>query len=64
MGYRDPVVAFVSYFFVHVDDRMRRDPAKRATSLIKAMLPFRGLTERDVCSLCGLHGIDGREVEY
>ncbi|KAF8192191.1 hypothetical protein BJ912DRAFT_1021947 [Pholiota molesta] len=45
MGYRDPVVVFVSYFFVHVDDRLRRDPAKRAASLIKAMLPFRELVE-------------------
>ena len=50
MGYRDPVVVFVSYFFVHVDDRLRRDPAKRAASLIKAMLPFRELTERYVPS--------------
>lgn len=45
MGYRDPVVVFVSYFFVHLDDHLRRDPAKRAASLIKAMLPFRELTE-------------------
>ena len=46
MGYRDPVVVFVSYFFIHVDDRFRRDPAKRAASLVKAMLPFRELVER------------------
>ena len=46
MGYRDPVVVYVSYFFVHVNDRLRRDPAKRAASLIKAMLPFRDLVER------------------
>ena len=52
MGYRDPVVVFVSYFFVHVDDRMRRDPVKRASSPIKAMLPFRKLTERYVCPVC------------
>lgn len=53
MGYRDPVVVFVSYFFVHVDDRARRDPAKRAASLVKAMLPFRDLVERLVLSgLC------------
>ncbi|EEB89371.1 hypothetical protein MPER_12539, partial [Moniliophthora perniciosa FA553] len=45
MGYRDPVVVFVSYFYVHLDDRLRRDPAKRAASLIKAMLPFREMTE-------------------
>ena len=46
MSYRDPVVVFVSYFFVHADDRLRREPAKRAASLIKAMLPFRDLVER------------------
>ncbi|KAF5360627.1 hypothetical protein D9756_004610 [Leucocoprinus leucothites] len=45
MGYRDPVVVFVSYFFVHADDLFRRDPAKRAASLVKAMLPFRELVE-------------------
>ncbi|TDL23187.1 acyltransferase ChoActase/COT/CPT [Rickenella mellea] len=45
MGYRDPVVVFVSYFYVHLDDRRRRDAPSRAASLIKAMLPFRTLTE-------------------
>lgn len=45
MAYRDPVVVFVSYFYVHLDDPHRRDPAKRAASLLKAMLPFRALTE-------------------
>jgi len=49
LGYRDPVVVNVSYFFVHKDDRHRRDPAKRAASLIKAMIPFRDLVER-----CGI----------
>ncbi|KAF8628811.1 hypothetical protein AX15_003706 [Amanita polypyramis BW_CC] len=47
MGYRDPVVVFVSYFYVHVDDKLRRDPAKRAASLVKAMLPFRELVESE-----------------
>ena len=46
MGYRDPVVVYVSYFYVHLDDPSRTDPAARAASLIKAMLPFRELTER------------------
>jgi carnitine O-acetyltransferase len=32
LGYRDPVVVFVSYFFVHLDDKLRRDPAKRAAT--------------------------------
>lgn len=48
MAYRDPVVVFVSYFFIHLDDSVKRrgkDQAKRAASLIKAMLPFRDLTE-------------------
>ncbi|KJA24341.1 hypothetical protein HYPSUDRAFT_524924 [Hypholoma sublateritium FD-334 SS-4] len=45
MGYRDPVVVFVSYFFVHVDDRLRRTPAARAASLLAALLPFRRLVE-------------------
>ena len=46
MSYRDPVVVYVSYFYVHIDDPSRTDPATRAASLIKAMLPFRELTER------------------
>ncbi|KAJ4481958.1 acyltransferase ChoActase/COT/CPT [Lentinula aciculospora] len=45
MGYRDPVVVFVSYFYVHLDDKFRREPATRAASLIKAMLAFREMTE-------------------
>ncbi|KAJ7132997.1 acyltransferase ChoActase/COT/CPT [Mycena filopes] len=45
MGYRDPVVVFVSYFFVHVNDPLRTTSAQRAASLIKAMLPFRSMTE-------------------
>jgi carnitine O-acetyltransferase len=56
MGYRDPVVVFVSYFYVHLDDRETKTAARRAANLIKAMLPFRDLTERccsnmDVLSL-------------
>lgn len=45
MGYRDPVVVFVNYFYVHIDDPRRRDPAKRGASLLKAVLAFRALTE-------------------
>lgn len=48
MGYRDPVVVFVSYFFVHVQDKLCKDQAKRASHLVKAMLPFRELVERCV----------------
>ncbi|KAI5122447.1 hypothetical protein M0805_008759 [Coniferiporia weirii] len=45
MGYRDPVVVFVSYFYVHLDDKAVRNPAARAARLVKAMLPFRDLVE-------------------
>ncbi|KAG9315613.1 Choline/Carnitine o-acyltransferase-domain-containing protein [Chiua virens] len=45
MGYRDPVVVFVSYFYVHLDDVRRRTAAGRAARLIKALLPFRAMTE-------------------
>jgi carnitine O-acetyltransferase len=46
LGYRDPVVVFVSYFYVHLDDKTTKTAARRAANLIKAMLPFRDLTER------------------
>lgn len=45
MGYRDPVVVYVSYFYVHLDDPRKRDPVKRAATLVKAMLLFRRLVE-------------------
>ncbi|KAF7299596.1 Carnitine acetyl transferase [Mycena chlorophos] len=45
MGYRDPVVVFVSYFYVHVNDKLRTKQAERAAALIKAMLPFRQMVE-------------------
>ncbi|KAF8319721.1 acyltransferase ChoActase/COT/CPT [Clavulina sp. PMI_390] len=45
MGYRDPVVVFVSYYFVHIEDKLRKTPEKRAAALIRAMLPFRELVE-------------------
>ena len=51
MGYRDPVVVYVSYFYVHVNDPSRTDSAARAASLIKAMLPFRELVETYLPSL-------------
>jgi hypothetical protein len=34
-----------SYFYVHIDDKRVRSPAKRAAQLVKAMLPFRTLVE-------------------
>ncbi|KIJ54690.1 hypothetical protein M422DRAFT_24596 [Sphaerobolus stellatus SS14] len=45
MGYRDPVVVFVSYFYVHLEDKKIKTPARRAATLLKALLPFRDLTE-------------------
>ncbi|GJJ15582.1 hypothetical protein Clacol_009860 [Clathrus columnatus] len=45
MGYRDPVVVYVSYFYVHLDDKTIKTPAKRAATLIKALLPFKELVE-------------------
>ncbi|KAJ8515364.1 hypothetical protein ONZ45_g7198 [Pleurotus djamor] len=49
MGYRDPVVVFVSYFFVHLDDKKLRGVkganAKRAANLVKATMAFRKMVE-------------------
>ncbi|KAI0260206.1 acyltransferase ChoActase/COT/CPT [Gloeopeniophorella convolvens] len=45
MAYRDPVVVFVSYFYVHVADPAITDAPRRAATLLKAMLPFRTLVE-------------------
>jgi carnitine O-acetyltransferase len=41
LGYRDPVVPYVSYFYSHRDDRRRRDPAKRAAAMSTAVLEFK-----------------------
>ncbi|CAL1713055.1 unnamed protein product [Somion occarium] len=45
MGYRDPVVVYVSYFYVHMDDKSKPGQARRAATLLKAMLPFRAMVE-------------------
>lgn len=45
LAYRDPVVVFVSYFYVHVRDRKRRNGPEMAGALVKAMLPFRQMVE-------------------
>ncbi|EJD50699.1 acyltransferase ChoActase/COT/CPT [Auricularia subglabra TFB-10046 SS5] len=45
MAYRDPVVVYVSYFFVHADGPAGTTPAARAASLLRAMLFFRELVE-------------------
>ena len=41
LGYRDPVVPYVSYFYSHRDDRKRRDPAKRAAAISTAVVEFK-----------------------
>ena len=45
MGYRDPVVVYVSYFFVHVKGDAGVTQAGRAAALLRAMLFFRELVE-------------------
>ncbi|KAG6914481.1 hypothetical protein DXG01_017031 [Tephrocybe rancida] len=45
MGYRDPVVVFVSYFFVHLAHPSRTSGPTSAAQLIKALLPFRSMVE-------------------
>ena len=49
LGYRDPIVPYVSYFYSHRDDRKRRDPAKRAAAISTAVLEFK--KQVDDCSL-------------
>lgn len=41
MGYRDPVVIYVSYFFYYKDDKLRKEPAKRAAAITTAALEFK-----------------------
>jgi len=41
LGYRDPVVPYVSYFYSFRDDRKRRNPAKRAAAITTAALEFK-----------------------
>ncbi|KAJ2437950.1 Carnitine O-acetyltransferase mitochondrial, partial [Coemansia sp. RSA 2424] len=43
MGYRDPVVPYVSYFYAYKDDRQRRKPTQRAAALVRAAWEFRRL---------------------
>lgn len=45
MSYRDPITFFVSYFYVHKDDKARRQPAQRAAAITTAALEFRRLVE-------------------
>lgn len=41
MAYRDPLVIYVSYFFVFKDDKLRQNPAERAASLLRGAMLFR-----------------------
>ncbi|CAO3577150.1 unnamed protein product [Absidia cylindrospora] len=41
MGYRDPVVIYVSYFFYYKDDKLRKLPATRAAAITTAALEFK-----------------------
>ncbi|CEH15673.1 acyltransferase ctase cot cpt [Ceraceosorus bombacis] len=47
MGYRDPVVPYVSYFYAHKDDKNRKTGVSRAASQLKAILAFRKLVESE-----------------
>lgn len=46
MGYRDPVVPYVSYFYSHRDDKKRRNPAKRAAAMSTAVLAFKTMVDQ------------------
>lgn len=41
LGYRDPVVPYVSYFYSYKDDCRRRNPAQRAAAITTAALDFK-----------------------
>jgi carnitine O-acetyltransferase len=41
LGYRDPVVPYVSYFYSYRDDRKRRNPAVRAAAITTSVLDFK-----------------------
>lgn len=41
LTYRDPVVPYVSYFYSHKDDKLRKDPATRAAAISTAALAFK-----------------------
>ncbi|PVF97619.1 putative carnitine O-acetyltransferase mitochondrial precursor [Serendipita vermifera] len=45
MSYRDPVVVFVSYFYVHLAGEASKGRSARAAELLKALLIFRQLVE-------------------
>lgn len=54
LGYRDPVVVFVSYFYLYKDDKLRKSPAQRAAAITTAALAFRDQVVGYVSCLCVL----------
>lgn len=45
LGYRDPVVPYVSYFYSYKDDKKRRDQAIRAAAITTGVLSFKGMVD-------------------
>ncbi|KAK2742819.1 Carnitine O-acetyltransferase mitochondrial [Myotisia sp. PD_48] len=41
LGYRGPVIPYVSYFYSYRDDKARRTPAKRAAAIATTVLEFK-----------------------
>lgn len=41
LSYRGPVVPYVSYFYSYKDDKLRKDPAKRAAFITTGVLDFK-----------------------
>lgn len=46
LGYRDPVIPYVSYFYSYNDDKKRRDPATRAAAITTAALSFKKMVDQ------------------
>lgn len=46
LGYRDPVVPYVSYFYSYRDDKKRRDPATRAAAITTGILSFKDMVDK------------------
>ncbi|CAG8586362.1 9627_t:CDS:2, partial [Diversispora eburnea] len=50
-GYRDPVCVYVSYFYAYKDDKLRKNPATRAASIVTAALDGKQLSTVEIESL-------------
>ncbi|RPB21994.1 acyltransferase ChoActase/COT/CPT [Terfezia boudieri ATCC MYA-4762] len=46
LGYRDPVVPYVSYFYSYKDDKKRRDQATRAAAITTGVLSFKDMVDK------------------